>query len=170
MNCFLNVCTPSGYERLTLESSLLLPHNRNAMVLRVASLLAGLLSLGTPMTSESEQPQAKQVPNPPACSPTASIVSILVRDRAGAAVRGATVDMVRIRDGKSLGAATEMRAGSGEFLLLESDALQWIGASGARIRVRARAGRRSATAVIRVGRDASGCRIVILSGPAILTL
>jgi hypothetical protein len=78
--------------------------------------------------------------------------------------------MTRLRDGISLGKATEMRAGLGEFALLESDALQWIAAKGDRIRVRARAGKRTASAVIVVGRDGSGCRITKLSGPDVLTL
>ena len=137
---------------------------------RLTSSVALLLSLGISMTSASQQPQALPLPNKPACSPSASVVSIRVRDRQGKAVKGTTVDMVRLRDGKSLGTAAEMGAGSGEFGLFESVALQWISSKGERIRVRARAGRRSATAIIRVGRDATGCRIAKLSGPDVLTL
>ena len=144
------------------------PHPRIAMSLRLA---LPTLTLLYAMTNPPELP-AQSVPlaHRPACSPTASVVSMLVRDAAGHPIPGTTVGMTRLRDGKSLGRATEMRAGSGEFALLESDALQWIALKGDRIRVRARAGRRTASGVIVVGRDASGCRIVRQSGPEVLTL
>jgi hypothetical protein len=128
------------------------------------------LALLYAMTNADLSAQGLPLPNKPACSPTASVLSILVRDAAGQPVPGTTVDVIRLRDAKPLGKATEMRAGQGEFVLLESDALRWIGARGSRIRVRARAGNRKANAVIVVGRDASRCRLVRLSGPSVLTL
>lgn len=132
--------------------------------------LALVYAMTNPADLSAQSPQSAPLPNKPACSPTASVVSILVHNAAGSPVPGATVVMTRLRDGKSLGQAVEMRKGLGEFALLESDALQWIAPKGDRIRVRARAGKRTASAVIVVGRDASGCRIVRLSGPAVLTL
>jgi hypothetical protein len=136
----------------------------------VALSLTLLPAMTTPADLPAQQAQSLPLPSKAACAPVASLVSILVRDAAGNPIAGTTVDMTRLRDGKSLGNATEMRAGRGEFALLESDALQWIAAKGDRIRVRARAGKRSATTVIVVGRDASGCRITRLSGSSVLTL
>ena len=132
-----------------------------------ASSLVVLLTMTVPSSSLAQSPQGKGLPEHPACPP---VVSILVRDAAGNAVPGTSVTMIRLRDGKSLGKATEMRKGSGEFALLESDALRWIAATGSRIRLRVRAGNHTATTVIRVGRDASGCRITKLSGPDVITI
>ncbi len=135
-----------------------------------AHSLALLYAMTIPADGRAQAAQSLPLPNKPACSPAASVVSILVRDASRKPVPGTTVEMIRLRDGKSLGKATEMRAGLGEFALLEDDALQWIAAKGDRIRVRARAGTRRASVVIVVGRDASGCRIARLSGPAVVTL
>ena len=100
----------------------------------------------------------------------ASVISTRIVDSAGKPVTDATVRLTRLRDGKSLGAAHEMIVGSGEFEILESSAINSIPVRGERIRLVARAGRRTATAVMRIGRDPTGCRLAILSGPAVITL
>lgn len=136
----------------------------------VALSLPLLVAMTTPDDLSAQQTQRIPSASRPTCAPVASVVSILVRDVAGKPIAGTTVEMTRLRDGRSLGTATEMRPGQGEFVLMESDALSWIAAKGDRIRVRARAGKQTATAVIVVGRDASGCRITRLSGPSVLTV
>ena len=156
---------------LSYRTPVAVPNLRVSMSLPLAaSSLVLLLTMIIPSSSLAQSPLGKGLPEKPACSPVLSVVSILVRDAEGNAVPGTTVTMIRLRDGKSLGKATEMRKGSGEFALLESDALRWIAATGSRIRLRVRAGNHTVTAVIRVGRDASGCRITKLSGPDVITV
>ena len=104
------------------------------------------------------------------CSLAAWVVAINVVDAAGKPVPGVTVAMTRLRDNQSLGNATEMRPGFGEFVLFQAEALQWLAPKGDSIRLRATAGARSTTADILLGRDSSGCKIVQLSGPSIITL
>ncbi len=104
------------------------------------------------------------------CSPSASVVAINVVDLAGKPVPGTTVAMTRLRDKKSLGNAKEMRPGLGEFVLLQTDALQWLTPKGDRIRLLVTAGALVTTAVITAGRDSTGCKIVQRSGPSVITL
>lgn len=104
------------------------------------------------------------------CSQSAWVVAINVVDAAGKPIPGVTVTMTRLRDKKSLGNATEMRPGLSEFVLFQSDALQWLAPKGDRIRLRVTAGARTTTAVIVVGRDPTGCKVVQLSGPGVITL
>ena len=147
------------------------PQERASMSIHITTCALGvLLLMNFPSESSAQSLQSAPLPNKPACSPTASVVSILLRDAAGKPVAGATIEMTRVRDRTSLGKAVEMRSGSGEFALLESDALTWVHAKGDSVRLRARAGARSATAVVVVGRDPTGCRIVRLSGPDVMTL
>ncbi len=104
------------------------------------------------------------------CAMSASVVAIRVVDAAGRPVPGVTISMVRMRDSSALGNATEMSAAQGDFALFESDALRWVATKGERIQLRVRAGVRSATAVISVGPDPTGCHLVRLAGPDVITL
>lgn len=110
---------------------------------------------------------------PPArvCASVASVVSLRVVDARGAAVTGATIAVTRAQTGKALtAAAAEMGKGSGEYALLEDDALQWLAPAGETIRVAVSKGTRSVRADLTIGRDPSGCRIARLSGPHTVTL
>lgn len=118
-----------------------------------------------PHVAVSAQAQPARV-----CPQSASVVAINVVDAAGKPIPGVTVAMTRLRDNTALGNATEMRAGQSEFVLLESDALRWLAPEGERIRLRITHGTRSTTAVIGVGRDATGCKMVQRSGPSVITL
>ncbi|CAN5575032.1 hypothetical protein BH09GEM1_BH09GEM1_31790 [soil metagenome] len=133
------------------------------------SIVAGLLVL-LPFVAKA---QAKTLPMPrgnKVCSMMASVISVKVLDARGRIVPDVTVRMTRLRDGKSLGKAPEMGGGTAEFEIVESTALSWIAPGGDRIRLVARAGSKRATAVVRVGRDPSGCRLAKLAGPDTLTL
>ena len=110
-------------------------------------------------------PTGKQV-----CSMIASVISIRVVDTGGHPVPNATVRITRLRNGKFLGDAQEMGGGSGEFAIVESSAISWVGPHGERIRVAARAGSKAAVGVVRVGRDPTGCRLAKVGGPDVLTL
>lgn len=139
-----------------------------------ASLLmsVGAVSLATvfTMTSPLEgQPPQNQQPVK-VCSPVASVVAIKVVDADGKPVSGATVRMTRVRDKESLGTALEMGKGSGQYALLESGALQWIGPDGDRVQLVIAHEKLTATQEIRVGRDKTTCRIALLSGPTSITL
>lgn len=135
----------------------------------VASLAAGCLIGVGPMLGAQSKDQVAQLPKS-ACSPVLSVVSIRIVDAAGEPIRNATVELTRMRDGKNLGRAVAMSGSSGDFQVVESTALAWIAPRGDRIRVVARASGKRATAIVRVGRDLDGCRLVRISGPDVLSV
>ena len=139
------------------------------MLTRTPAFLLVLVSIAA--AGANAGTQSRQLPaRKQACSMMASVISVRIVDATGKPVTDAIVRLTRLRDGKSLGTAHEMIVGSGEFEILESSAINSIPARGERIRVVARAGHRTATAVMRIGRDPTGCRLAILSGPATITL
>jgi hypothetical protein len=135
---------------------------RHRLQLITAALLLSVLSREGQAQSTT---QGTRPPNATNCSLMATVVAVQVVDTAGVPVGRATIAMTRLRDSASLGTAGEMGAGSGQYALLESSALQWIAPAGDRIRLTISAGARAMTTVIVVGRDASGCGITMRSGP-----
>jgi len=129
------------------------------------SALSLTLAMNDPLAAQNSSERGAKV-----CILSASVVSIRVVDAAGQGVPNATVAMTRVRDSASLGLATEMQKGSGEFALFESDALRWALPKGDTIRLQVTAGKRQRTSTIVIGPDPSGCRIVQLSGDAIIAL
>jgi hypothetical protein len=111
-------------------------------------------SLGAQDTTVTRLPKPMK-----SCGGPLAVILIAVVDAKGTPVTDAKLDVKRERDAKVLTGNLGGLSPSGEYMIMDDTALPLVPAEGARFVVRARRGKETGSAVLRIGRSPNGCHV-----------
>lgn len=136
----------------------------------IYSLLASVVLLcGTPLTANAQTDGAnrKRLPTAQACDMRFKLLELRVQTVSGAPIVGVTVSLRR--EGQTEPLRTETTSALGLVTVADDGELARIPKQGAAYTITLRKSGRTKRVPIRLGADAGGCHIAMLSGPTVVT-
>lgn len=130
---------------------------RGGMRLRGA-LMATFFVISAHAALEAQDPKLKPSKPTTTCGPFA-LIMVTVVDVKGAPVTDATLTVTREKDGKVVPGAMADMSPTGEYVVMDDTYLSLVPTAGANFIVRAKRGKQSAAAVLRIGHTPDGCHV-----------
>lgn len=122
--------------------------------------MAMILAISAHAALGAQDTTVKKLPRPvKSCGGPLALVLVAVVDAKGETVTDAKLEVKRESDGKAVPGMMSNLSPSGEYVVMDDMALPLVAAAGTRFVVRARSGKETGSAVLRIGRTANGCHV-----------